>query len=79
MIVPNPFLVAPLLRWLGRLSYPRLFMVAAALFVLNLFVIDPLPFIDELLMGMGVLLISRRKRKGGPAQGRVIDGEARRG
>ena len=28
-------LLAPLLRWLGRLSYPRLFMVTGALFVVS--------------------------------------------
>lgn len=76
--MPNPVL-APVLRWLGRLSYPKLFMVAAALFVANLFVPDPLPFVDELLLGIGALMISRRKRRPDGAGGRVIDGEARRG
>jgi hypothetical protein len=77
--VPNPIL-APLLRWLGRLSYPKLFLVAAALFVANLFVLDPLPFVDELLLGIGALMISRRKRgPEPPGGGRVIDGQARRG
>lgn len=77
--MPNP-IVAPLLAWLGRLSYPKLFLVAAALFVINLFIIDPLPFVDELLLGIGALMIARRKRDPEPpADGRVIDGEARRG
>lgn len=78
--MPNPIL-APLLRWLGRLSYPKLFLVAAALFVANLFIPDPLPFVDELLLAIGTLLISRRKRRPevGASTGRVIDGEARRG
>lgn len=76
--MPNPIL-APLLRWLGRLSYPKLFLVAAALFVANVFVPDPLPFIDELLLGIGAMMIARRKRKPGPPDARVIDGEARRG
>ena len=76
--MPNPIL-APLLRWLGRLSYPKLFLVAAALFVANLFVPDPLPFVDELLLGIGALMISRRKRRPRPPDDQVIDGEARRG
>lgn len=76
--MPNPIL-APLLRWLGRLSYPKLFLVAAALFVANLFVPDPLPFVDELLLGIGALMISRRKRRPGPPDDQVIDSEARRG
>ncbi len=77
--MPNPIL-APLLRWLGRLSYPKLFLVAAALFMANLFIPDPLPFVDELLLGLGTLLISRRKRRPEPkpGKGRVFEGEARR-
>lgn len=77
--MPNPIL-APLLRWLGRLSYPKLFLVAGALFVANLFIPDPLPFVDELLLGLGTLLISRRKRRPEPkpGKGRVFEGEARR-
>lgn len=77
--VANPIL-APLLVWLGRLSYPKLFVLAAVLFAISVVVPDPLPFVDELLLGMGALLISRRKRKPAPpAGGRVVDGEARRG
>ena len=67
------------MRWLGRLSYPRLFLVAAGLFLLTLFVPDPLPFVDELLLGVGALLVARRKRTPDAPPGRVIDGQARRG
>lgn len=76
--MPSP-LTAPLLRWLGRLSYPKLFLLAAGLFALNLFIPDPLPFIDELLLGLGALLLAKRKRAPG-VEGRdqVIEGEARR-
>ena len=76
--MPNPVL-APLLRWLGRLSYPKLFALAATLFAISVVVPDPVPFVDELLLGMGALLIARRKRKPAPPGGKVIDGEARRG
>lgn len=76
--MPNP-LLAPLMRWLGRLSYPKLFVVAAALFLLTLLMPDPLPFVDEILLGIGTLLIARRKRPREEAGHRVIDGQARRG
>lgn len=76
--MPNPIL-APALRWLGRLSHPKLFVVAATLFALSLLVPDPLPFVDELLLGIGALLVSRRKRAPTAPEGGVIDGEARRG
>jgi hypothetical protein len=59
----NP-LVAPILGFLGRLSFPRLFMLAAALWALDMVIPDFIPFIDELLLGIGTLLLaSFRKRK----------------
>lgn len=61
------FFLAPLLGWLGRLSFPRLFLVTAALFGITLVVPDPLPFVDELLLGLGTLLLANWKnRKGAP-------------
>ena len=75
-------LLAPLLRWLGRLSYPRLFMVTGALFVLTLVIPDPLPLVDELLLGLGTLLRANWTRRGAtpPDAGNrpPIDGQARR-
>jgi len=56
-------LTLPLLGWLRRLSYPRLFVLTALLFVLNLLVPDPLPFVDELLLGLVALLLAGRKRR----------------
>ena len=44
--MPNP-LLGPILRWLGKLSYPRLFLVAAVLFVVDLVVPDVVLFADE--------------------------------
>jgi hypothetical protein len=77
--MPNPLMI-PLLRWLGRLSYPKLFVFAAALFVVTLVVPDPLPLVDELLFGLGALLLARRKRQPQDAAGKpAIDGEAKRG
>lgn len=72
-------LLAPLMRWLGRLSYPRLFLLMAGLFALNVVIIDPIPFVDEILLGIATLMIARRKQPPEPPRGRVIDGEARRG
>lgn len=61
--MPNP-LLAPLLRWVGRLSYPRLFLVTAVLFVLDVIVPDFIPFADELLLGLGTLLLANWKKRG---------------
>lgn len=61
--MPNPVL-APLLRWLSRLSYPRLFVVAAVLFGLDTLIPDVIPFADELLLGLATLLLARWKKPG---------------
>ncbi len=61
----NP-LLAPALRFLGRLSYPRLFLVTAGLFVLDTVVPDIIPFADELLLGLGTLLLANWRRRKAP-------------
>lgn len=61
----NP-LLAPALRFLGRLSYPRLFTLAAALFAIDLVVPDIIPFADELLLGLGTLLLANWKKRKDP-------------
>lgn len=76
-------LLAPVVRFLGRLSYPKLFLLTAALFVFDLFVPDLVPFIDELLLGLGTLLLAnwKNRRQPGTPDGdssRVIDGDSRR-
>jgi len=59
-------LLAPLLRWFGRLSYPRLFLITAALFVVDVLTPDFIPFIDELLLGLGTLLLMNWKKRKTP-------------
>lgn len=58
----NP-LLGPLMRWLGRLSYPRLFMVTAGLFFADVLIPDFIPFADELLLGLGTLLLANWKNR----------------
>lgn len=68
----NP-LLGPLLRWIGRLGYPRLFVLTALLFVVNALIPDPVPFVDELLLGLGALLLGNwkaRSPRGDALQGR---------
>ena len=75
----NP-LLAPLLRFFGRLSYPRLFLLTAALFVLDVVIPDFIPFVDEILLGLGTLLLANWKTRKQPAASNKppIDGEANR-
>lgn len=72
----NPVL-APLLGFLGRLSYPRLFMITAALFVADLIVPDFIPLADEVLLGLGSLLLANFKKRKAPSHD-VIEGDSRR-
>lgn len=58
----NPML-SPVMRFVSKLSFPRLFLLTAALFAINLIVPDPLPFIDEILLGMGTLLLASLRGK----------------
>lgn len=74
----NP-LLAPVLGFLGRLSYPRLFVITAALFVIDLVVPDFIPLADEILLGLGSLLLANFKTRKAPEPPKnVIEGESRR-
>jgi hypothetical protein len=74
----NP-LLAPLLRWLGKLSHPRLFLVIGALFLVDLAIPNFVPW-DDLLLGLGTLMLANWKKRMAPeASGKpLIDGEAKR-
>jgi len=64
-----------LLRWLGGLRFPQLFLIFAGLFVIDFVVPDFIPFVDEILLGTGTLLLaSLRKRR----EDRPIDVTPRR-
>lgn len=61
---------AAVLGWvvarLARLRFPTLFAITAFLFVVNLIVPDPVPLVDEILLGLGTaLLASWRTRERG--------------
>ena len=55
------FLLNPLLRRAERLRHPTLFWITAALFVVDLLIPDVIPFADEILLGLGTLLLSRMR------------------
>lgn len=73
-------LMGPILKWAGRLSHPRLFAVIGALFFFDMIVPDFIPFIDEILLGLGTLVLANLKRKPEPAatSDDVIDVEVRK-
>ncbi len=58
----NPILL-PVLQWARRLRYPTLFKLTAGLLALTLFIPDPIPFVDELVLGLGTLLLANWKNR----------------
>ena len=74
--MPNPILL-PLLGWARRLRYPTLFKLTALVFVVNVFVPDVIPFVDEILLGLGTLLLANLKDRESSTR-EPIEGEARR-
>lgn len=46
-------------RFLRRLRFPQLFALAAGLLLLNLFIPDPLPFLDEALLAIATVVLGQ--------------------
>lgn len=70
----NP-LMLPLLNWARKLRYPALFKLTAAAFAISLlWPFDPIPFIDEIVLGLGTLLLAnwKTRKTPGPIDGRGI-------
>jgi hypothetical protein len=64
-------LLAPFLRWAGRLRHPTLFKLTAGLFALSVVVSpDPIPFLDEIVLGLATLLLANWKGRAGPPPAR---------
>jgi hypothetical protein len=55
--------VAWFLAWAARLRFPWLFLLTAAIFLVNLAVPDALPFVDEILLGLVAALLASLKRR----------------
>ena len=70
----NP-LTGPLLAYASQLRFPTLFKITLGVFLLDLLIPDFIPFADEILLGLGALILSNwRKPETG---GAVIDVEAK--
>lgn len=74
--MPSP-LLGPLMLWARRLRHPTLFKLTALAFAISvLWPFDPIPFIDEIVLGLGTLLLANWKdRKADPDS---LDGQSRR-
>lgn len=62
------FLLHPFMRWASRLRHPTLFWLTAVLFGIDLLVPDVIPLIDEILLGLGTLLLANWRRSDVPPE-----------
>ena len=51
-------------RFAAGLRFPTLFAITAALFVLDLLIPDVIPFVDEILLALGTLLLGSLRKTG---------------
>ena len=52
-----------LMSFLESLRFPWLLLVTVVLFLVNVFIPDVIPFVDEILLGLFAVVLSRLKRK----------------
>lgn len=52
--------------FLARLKFPQLFVLAAGLLVLDLLVPDFVPFLDEILLAIGTMVLGSWEKKVSP-------------
>ena len=50
-------------RFIGKLRYPQLFLVAGGFFVLDLLIPDLVPFADEILLALTTSLLGGIKKR----------------
>ena len=50
-------------EFFSQLRFPYLFAVTAIVFLLDLFIPDLVPMADEILLGLGAMLLARIKKK----------------
>ena len=65
-------IVAVVRRYASRWRYPRLLLLTGALFAADLVLPDVIPLVDEILLGLGtVVLASLRRRRLPPVDGQT--------
>lgn len=62
-------LIGPFLAYASRLRFPTLFKITLGIFLLDLLIPDVIPFIDEILLGLGALVLSSWQK---PKQDRAV-------
>ena len=62
-------LSGPVIKAARKLRFPKLLALTATLFVIDLLVPDPIPFLDEILLGLSTILFAswREHRAANPS------------
>ena len=69
-------LIAVFLGFADQLKFRNLFLIIIALFMINLFIPDFIPLIDEIILGlMAIILANLKKERVLEQQGNTIEGE----
>ena len=63
------------LRWASRLRFPYIFLLMSGLFVINLFIPDVIPLVDEIIMGLAAVLLANLRKKPEQAESEEISGK----
>jgi len=66
-------LLAVLSRFGRRLRFPQLFGLLGALFLLDVFVPDVIPFVDEVMLALGTLLVGSLRKPGASGEAPETD------
>jgi Family of unknown function (DUF6116) len=66
-------------RYLSSLSFPKLFLLLGGLFALDLFIPDPIPFMDEAVLGILTVMVGmlRGRAKTKETHATSVPGEPR--
>jgi hypothetical protein len=65
MTLPGRAVSAGLLTWARKRRFPTLLLITGGLFAADLLIPDVIPFVDELLLGLGTLVLARWKDERG--------------
>ena len=69
-------LIALFLTFANQLKYRNLFLIIIGLFLIDLFVPDFIPLIDEIILGLlAIILANWKKEKSEEQEGNLIEGE----
>jgi len=61
MTLPHKAAVGGILGWARKRRFPTLLLITGGLFAVDLLIPDLIPFIDEILLGLATLILSRWK------------------